>query len=106
MVIGGIIIIILDEILSVGYGLISGISLFVATNISENLMMKLFSPFTLASERGIEYEGAIIALFHFLITKKSKYEAIKLAFLRKSAPNLLQLFVTLGIIILLMYLWK
>ena len=106
LVIGGIIIIILDEILSVGYGLISGISLFVATNISENLMMKLFSPFTLASERGIEYEGAIIALFHFLITKKSKYEAIKLAFLRKSAPNLLQLFVTLGIIILLMYLWK
>ncbi len=33
LVVGGIIIIILDEILSVGYGLISGISLFVATNM-------------------------------------------------------------------------
>lgn len=106
LVVGGIIIIILDEILSVGYGLISGISLFVATNISENLMMKLFSPFTLASERGIEYEGSIIAFFHFLITKKRKSEAIKLAFFRKSAPNLFQLFITLIIILLVIYLWK
>ena len=106
LVIGGIIIILLDEILSVGYGLISGISLFVATNISENLMMKLFSPFTLASERGIEYEGAINALFHFLITKKSKNEALKLAFFRKSAPNFFQLLITLGIILLVIYLWK
>lgn len=106
LVIGGIIIIILDEILSVGYGLISGISLFVTTNISENLMMKLFSPFTLASERGIEYEGSIIAFFHFLITKKRKSEAIRLAFFRKSAPNLYQLFITLSIILIVIYLWK
>ena len=106
LVIGGIIIILLDELLSNNYGLISGISLFVATNISENIMWKCFSPFTVASERGIEYEGAIIALFHFLITKKSKYEAFRLAFFRRSAPNLLQLFSTLIIIILVMYLWR
>ena len=106
LVIGGIIIILLDELLSNNYGLISGISLFVATNISENIMWKCFSPFTVANERGIEYEGAIIALFHFLITKKSKYEAFRLAFFRRSAPNLLQLFSTLIIIILVMYLWR
>ena len=106
LVIGGIIIILLDELLSNNYGLISGISLFVATNISENIMWKCFSPFTVASERGIEYEGAIIALFHFLITKKSKYEAFRLAFFRRSAPNLLQLFSTLVIIIIVMYLWR
>ena len=106
LVIGGIIIILLDELLSNNYGLISGISLFVATNISENIMWKCFSPFTVASERGIEYEGAIIALFHFLITKKSKYEAFRLAFFRRSAPNLLQLFSTLIIIIIVMYLWR
>lgn len=106
LVIGGIIIIILDEILSNNYGLISGISLFVATNISENLMWKCFSPFTVASERGIEYEGVIIALFHFLITKKTKTEAFRLAFFRRSAPNLLQLISTLVIILLVIYLWK
>lgn len=64
---------------------------YLLQQICENLMMKLFSPFTLASERGIEYEGSIIAFFHFLITKKRKSEEIKLAFFRKSAPNLFQL---------------
>jgi len=106
LVIGGIIIIILDELLSNDYGLISGISLFVATNISENLMWKCFSPFTVASERGIEYEGAIIAFFHFLITKNKKTEALRLAFFRRSSPNLLQLLSTLVIILLVIYLWR
>ena len=40
---------VLDEILSKGYGLGSGISLFIATNISENIMWKSFSPFTVPS---------------------------------------------------------
>jgi protein transport protein SEC61 subunit alpha len=106
LVIGGIIIIILDELLSKEYGLISGISLFVATNISENLMWKCFSPFTVASERGIEYEGAVIALFHFLITKKHKLEALRLAFFRQSSPNLLQILSTLVIFALVIYLWR
>lgn len=106
LVIGGVIIIILDEILSNGYGLISGISLFVSTNISENLLMKCFSPFTLSSDKGVEYEGAIIALFHFLITKRNIFEALKLAFFRKSAPNLFQLLLTFIILLLVIYLWK
>ena len=106
LVIGGIIIILLDELLSNNYGLISGISLFIATNISENLMWKCFSPFTVTSERGIEYEGAIIAFFHFLITKKNKSEAFRLAFFRRSSPNLIQLFSTLVIMLLVMYLWR
>ena len=106
LVIGGIIIIILDEVLSQKYGLISGISLFVATNICENFMWKCFSPFTITNQRGIEYEGAIIAFFHFLITKKNKYQAISLAFFRQSAPNLSQVLATLLIILLVIYLWK
>ena len=61
---------VLDEILSKGYGLGSGISLFIATNISENIMWKSFSPFTVTSERGIEYEGAIINAANLLIIKK------------------------------------
>ena len=63
---------IFDEILSKGYGLGSGISLFIATNISENIMRKSFSPFTVPSERGIEYEGAIINAANLLMLKKIK----------------------------------
>ena len=69
-------------------------------------MWKCFSPFTVASERGIEYEGAIIAFFHFLITKKKKSEAFYLAFFRRSSPNLLQLLSTLIILLIVIYLWK
>ena len=78
---------VLDEILSKGYGLGSGISLFIAKNISENIMRKSFSSFTVPSERGIEYEGAIINAANLLMMKKNKVEAIHRAFYRNNAPN-------------------
>ena len=78
---------VLDEILSKGYGLGSGISLFIATNISENIMRKSFSPFTVPSERGIEYEWAIIKAANLLIMKKNKVEAIHRTFYRNNSPN-------------------
>ena len=65
----GIIVILLDELLQKGYGLGSGISLFIATNICEVILWKSFSPITIRTDQGAEFEGAIIALFHFLLTK-------------------------------------
>ena len=72
----GIIVILLDELLQKGYGLGSGISLFIATNICEIILWKSFSPITIRTEQGAEFEGAIIALFHFLLTKSNKLYAI------------------------------
>ena len=43
----GVIVILLDELLQKGYGLGSGISLFIATNICENILWKSFSPITI-----------------------------------------------------------
>lgn len=45
-------IILLDEMLSKGYGLGSGISLFIATNICETILWKSFSPMTMRTEYG------------------------------------------------------
>ena len=70
LVFAGLMVIDLDELLSKGYWLGSDISLFIATNISENIMWKSFSPFTVTSDRGIEYEGVIITAVHLLMTKK------------------------------------
>ena len=92
----------LDEVLSKGYGIGSGISLFIATNISENIIWKSFSPFTVTSERGVEYEGAIIATIHFLITKKNKVEAIQRAFYRANVPNLSNLIATIIVFIIVL----
>lgn len=72
LVIAGLIVLLLDELLQKGYGLGSGISLFIATNICETIVWKAFSPATINSGRGTEFEGAVIALFHLLATRSDK----------------------------------
>merc|ERR1740138_798312 len=68
----GVIVLILDELLQKGYGLGSGISLFIATNICETVVWKAFSPTTINTGKGTEFEGAIIAGFHLLISRTDK----------------------------------
>jgi protein transport protein SEC61 subunit alpha len=47
-----------------------------------------------ASEEGPEYEGCVIALFHFLLTKPNKLNALYEAFFRTYAPNMSNLIAT------------
>jgi protein transport protein SEC61 subunit alpha len=53
--IAGLIVLLLDELLQKGYGLGSGISLFIATNICETIVWKAFSPATINAGRGEAY---------------------------------------------------
>jgi protein transport protein SEC61 subunit alpha len=99
----GIIVIILDELLQKGYGLGSGISLFIATNICENIIWKAFSPTTLNTGRGTEFEGAVIALFHLLITRQDKVRALKEAFYRQNLPNIWSLLATVFVFVVVIY---
>merc|ERR1712195_178314 len=99
----GIIVIILDELLQKGYGLGSGISLFIATNICENIVWKAFSPRTINTGKGTEFEGAIIALFHLLITRSDKVRALKEAFYRQNLPNMTNLMATVLVFIVVIY---
>jgi protein transport protein SEC61 subunit alpha len=104
LVIAGMIVILLDELLQKGYGLGSGISLFIATNICENIMWKAFSPVTINTGRGPEFEGAIIALAHLLITWPNKQRALQEAFFRQSLPNIMSLLATLAVFGAVIYL--
>jgi protein transport protein SEC61 subunit alpha len=99
----GIIVIVLDELLQKGYGLGSGISLFIATNICENIVWKAFSPTTINSGRGTEFEGAVIALFHLLITRNDKVKALKEAFYRKNLPNCTNLLATVLVFVVVIF---
>jgi len=99
----GIIVIILDELLQKGYGLGSGISLFIATNICENIIWKAFSPTTINTGRGTEFEGAVIALFHLLITRSDKVRALKEAFYRQNLPNIWNLLATIFVFLVVIY---
>ena len=99
----GIIVILLDEMLKKGYGMGSGISLFIATNLCESIIWKSFSPTTVNAGRGPEFEGAIIALFHLLITRTDKVRALKEAFYRQNLPNVTNLMATILIFIVVIY---
>merc|ERR1719437_247393 len=101
--VAGVIVIVLDELLQKGYGLGSGISLFIATNICENIVWKAFSPSTMNTGKGTEFEGAIIALFHLLFSRSDKFGAIKEAFYRQNAPNLTSLFATVLVFFVVIY---
>merc|ERR1712072_1125456 len=102
--VAGVIVIVLDELLQKGYGLGSGISLFIATNICETIVWKAFSPATINTGRGTEFEGAVIALFHLLVTWPDKTRALREAFYRQHLPNVMNLLATLTVFAAVIYL--
>jgi len=99
----GLVVLLLDELLQKGYGLGSGISLFIATNICETIVWKAFSPATVNTGRGTEFEGAIIALFHLLATRTDKVRGLREAFYRQNLPNLMNLFATVFVFGIVIY---
>lgn len=99
----GLIVILIDELMTKGYGLGSGISLFIATNICETVIWKAFSPYTFNAGRGTEFEGAVIALFHLLATRSDKVRALREAFYRENLPNMMNLLSTFGVFALVIY---
>merc|ERR1711959_584057 len=101
--VAGVVVIVLDELLQKGYGLGSGISLFIATNICESIVWKAFSPTTINTGKGTEFEGAVIALFHLLISKSDKVMALKEAFYRQNAPNITNLLATILVFFVVIY---
>lgn len=68
--VAGLIVLLLDELLQKGYGLGSGISLFIATNICETIVWKAFSPTTVNTGRGISIENILFFILFFLISER------------------------------------
>jgi protein transport protein SEC61 subunit alpha len=103
LVVAGLIVMLLDELLQKGYGLGSGISLFIATNICETIFWKALSPTTMNSGNGTEFEGAIIAFFHLLFARENKILALHEAFFREHLPNLMNLMATVFVFAIVIY---
>lgn len=89
----------LDEILNRGYGLVGAISLFIATNVCEELFWKSFSPML----EGAEYEGAFVALLHYLATVPNKAQALRKALYRDNLPNLNNVLATIFVFLVVNY---
>ena len=92
-----------DAFLQKGYGIGSGTSLFIATNICENIIWQCFSPNTYNYGRGTEFEGCLIALIHLLITRADKGRALQEAFTRQYLPNVSSLLATIVVFLIVVY---
>jgi len=77
--------------------------LFMSTNICENIIWKALSPTTINSGRGTEFEGALIALFHLVITRPNKWRAFHEAFYRQNLPNVTNLLATVFVFGVVIY---
>jgi len=95
-------VIMLDELLQKGYGLGSGVSLFIAVNICSSFLLSGFSPehINISNEgKEFEYEGAIFALFHNLFSKQNKLAGALSALGRLNGPNVYRLTVSIGLVL-------
>lgn len=77
----GVIVMVLDELLQKGYGLGSGISLFIATNICENIIWKAFSPTTINTGRGMA--AVAVPMIHMLCFSRKNQEPSSKALLSR-----------------------
>ncbi len=66
LMIATFVIMMLDELIQRGWGLGSGISLFIAVGVAQDIMIKLFSPM-IVSPDGL-YQGVILATFQSLLS--------------------------------------
>jgi len=99
----GVIVLVLDDLLSKGYGLGGGLNLFIVTNICESIMWRCFSPTTYNVGKGTEFEGAIISFFHLLLTRSNKLKALQEALFRPNLPNLTNLGATVLVFLVVIY---
>ena len=96
----GVVCILLDEMLTKGYGYGSGISLFVATSICESILWQAFSPL---SPDGKEYEGALVFLAQQVVQEPNKLRALKAAFFRPYLPDVSSLLATACVFLFVNY---
>ena len=95
----GIIIILLDEVLQKGWGLGSGISLFIAAGVAGQIFWNCFS--FIPAPDGVP-RGIVIAFFTVLFDGDSSTN-LGTIFLRGSYPSILGIFTTVGIFLIVIW---
>ncbi|CAN0270796.1 unnamed protein product, partial [Scytosiphon promiscuus] len=102
----GVALILMDQVLQKGWGIGSGVSLFMCANICSTVWWKTFSWASVTTARGVEKEGAFFAIFHLLLTRPDKLRAFKDVFFRTGLPNLVNLAATAAVALAVVYFQK
>ncbi|KAG0937015.1 hypothetical protein G6F57_007713 [Rhizopus arrhizus] len=104
LVLSSTVIMLMDELMQKGYGLGSGINIFVAANVCQTVFWKFISFSSVPTYRGSEYEGAIVSIFHLIGSRSNKIRALKDAFYRPDLPNAMNAIATISTFALVTYL--
>ena len=99
LMMAGLVIMLLDELLQKGWGIGSGISLFIMAGVAQNILWDTFSPIIAPGTTGKSF-GAFIALIQTIISG----EPIAGAFFRTGdLPTMLGFFTTIVVFIIVIY---
>lgn len=104
LLIAGQIMFLLNGLVEKGYCLGTEISLFIVANICGTIMWKAFSPVTVYTEHGGEYEGVLLFLFQALSAKNDTIFFLRRAYFRQNLPNLVNLLATIFVFLIVIYL--
>ena len=91
-----IIIMLLDELIQKGWGLGSGISLFIMAGVSQQILWSLFSPIPAG-------DGGTVGVIPYLGTSLVQGDILDVLFRSNQLPSIFGLFLTAGILLILVY---
>ena len=99
----------MDEAMEKGYGIGSGVSLFICVNICTEIIWKVLCPFMITTISGSHFVGILIAIPHILATRPNKLKALwEILFREQGLSNLLGIMSTLLMFLVAIYFnhWK
>ena len=101
-----VLVVFLDELLDKGYGLqgCSAVSLLSATNTCGKVFWQAFSPVTVNTGRGPEFEGIVLAVIHQAVVRAGNTRALVATMLRRHLPNVTNLLATCLVLLTAIYL--
>ena len=91
-----IIIMFLDELVQKGWGLGSGISLFIAAGVTQQILWNFFSPLPAG-------DGGMIGVFPFIGQSLMQGDISNILFRQNNLPSLFGFFITAGVLLILVY---
>jgi protein transport protein SEC61 subunit alpha len=101
-----VLVVFLDELFDKGYGVqgCSAISLLSATNTCGKVIWQAFSPVTVNTGRGPEFEGIVLAVIHQAVVGAGNTRALVATMLRRHLPNVTNLLATCLVLLTAVYL--
>ncbi|MEX1996534.1 MAG: preprotein translocase subunit SecY, partial [Nitrosopumilaceae archaeon] len=91
-----IIIMLLDELIQKGWGLGSGISLFIMAGVAQQILWSLFSPIPAG-------DGGTVGVIPYIGTSLVQGDMLDVLFRSNQLPSIFGLFLTAGIMLILVY---